>query len=82
MNLKGEIRNLIENVISNMGYKLIDIEIGSENNRFALIIKIDKENGITVEDCARVSRYIDPIIEEANLIKRSWILIVSSPGSN
>jgi ribosome maturation factor RimP len=45
-----------------------------------LIIKIDKEGGVNVEDCAQVSRIIDPILESADLIEKSWVLIVSSPG--
>jgi ribosome maturation factor RimP len=81
MNLKEKIKILIEDKIKEMGYKLIDIQFGSENNKLALIIKIDKDGGVNVEDCAKVSRVIDPILEEANLIEKSWILIVSSPGT-
>jgi ribosome maturation factor RimP len=80
MDLKEKVRDLIEGVIEDMGYKLVDIQFGSEEGRFALIIKIDKEGGVSVEDCAKVSRVIDPILEEADLIEKSWVLIVSSPG--
>jgi ribosome maturation factor RimP len=80
MDLKEKIRDLIEEVIEDMGYKLVDIQFGSEEGRFALIIKIDKESGVNVEDCAQVSRAIDPILESADLIEKSWVLIVSSPG--
>jgi ribosome maturation factor RimP len=80
MDLKEKVRDLIEGVIEDMGYKLVGIQFGSEEGRFALIIKIDKEGGVSVEDCANVSRVIDPILEEADLIEKSWVLIVSSPG--
>ena len=80
MKLKEKIKELIESVIEDMGYRLVDIQFGSEGGRFALIIKIDKEGGVNVEDCAQVSRVIDPILEEADLIEKSWVLIVSSPG--
>jgi ribosome maturation factor RimP len=80
MELKEKIKELIESVIEDMGYRLVDIQFGSEGGRFALIIKIDKEGGVNVEDCAQVSRVIDPILESANLIEKSWVLIVSSPG--
>jgi ribosome maturation factor RimP len=80
MDLKEKVRDLIEEVIEDMGYKLVDIQFGSEEGRFALIIKIDKEGGVNVEDCAQVSRVIDPILESADLIEKSWVLIVSSPG--
>jgi ribosome maturation factor RimP len=90
MDLKEKVRELIEKVIEDMGYKLVDIRFGSEEGRLALIIKIDKGGGlfepgeagagVSIEDCAKVSRVIDPILEEANLMKKSWVLIVSSPG--
>ena len=80
MDLKEKVKELIEGMIEDMGYILVDIQFGSEEGRFALIIKIDKEGGVSVEDCAQVSRVIDPILESANLIEKSWVLIVSSPG--
>jgi ribosome maturation factor RimP len=80
MDLKEKIRDLIEGVIEDMGYKLVDIQFGSEGGKFALIIKIDKEGGVSVEDCSKVSKVIDPILESADLIEKSWVLIVSSPG--
>ncbi len=81
MDLKEKVRELVKDVIEDMGYKLVDIQFGSEEGRFALIIKIDKEGGVNVEDCAKVSRVIDPILESADLIEKSWVLIVSSPGT-
>jgi ribosome maturation factor RimP len=82
MDLKEKVRELIEEDIEDLGYKLVDIVLGSENGRFALIVKIDKDGGVNVEDCANVSRVIDPILEKADLIEKSWVLIVSSPGIN
>jgi ribosome maturation factor RimP len=81
MDLKEKVRELVEGMIEDLGYKLVDIQFGSEEGRFALIIKIDKEGGVSVEDCAQVSRVIDPILEEADFIEKSWVLIVSSPGT-
>jgi ribosome maturation factor RimP len=80
MDLKEKVKELIKDVIDDMGYELIDIQFGSEEGRFALIIKINREGGVSVEDCAKVSRVIDSILEEADLIEKSWVLIVSSPG--
>ena len=82
MNLKENIRILIEKTIKDMGYKLVDIKLGNEEGKYSLTIKIDKEGGVNINDCAQVSRIIDPILEKANLIKKSWVLIVSSPGVN
>ena len=80
MNLEEKVKNLVAEVINDMGYNLVDVEYGSEDGRPAIIIKIDKEGGVSVDDCAKVSRKIEPIIEEADLINKSYVLIVSSPG--
>ncbi len=83
MSLKEEIRNLIETTIEEMGYKIQRIEIGRERGKRTVTVFIDKEEDrIGINDCVKVSRAIDPILEKADLIKEEWILIVSSPGKN
>lgn len=82
MDLKEEIKRIVEPIISDLGYQLHSINFGSESGRFAIVIKINKEGGVSIEDCVKVSRLINPILEEADLIKREWILIISSPGIN
>lgn len=71
----------IKPIITELGYQLVSIKWGSEDGKKALIIKIDKENGISVEDCAKVSRKIDSIIDESDL-GENFVLIVSSKGIN
>jgi len=81
MNLKEEIKNLIEEPIKDLGYNLEKVEIGQEGGKKLVTVFISKNDGyISIEDCTKVSRVIDPILEEANLIEKSWVLIVSSPG--
>jgi len=83
MDLKEEIKNLIEEPIKDLGYNLEKITIGQEGGRKSIIVFISKNEGyISIEDCAKVSRLIDPILEEADLIEKSWVLIVSSLGIN
>jgi ribosome maturation factor RimP len=81
MELKEKVEKLIKEEIENLGYQLKKIEIKQRGRAKELIITIDKEGGVSVEDCARVSRRIDPILEEADLFERRWYLTVSSPGS-
>lgn len=75
--VEKEIRSIIED----LGYKLVSINWGRETGKKALIIKIDREGGISVEDCAKVSRAIDPIIDSLDL-GENFVLIVSSKGVN
>jgi len=80
MELKEKVEKLIKEEIENLGYQLKKIEIKQKGRAKELIITIDKKGGVSVEDCARVSRKIDPILEEADLFESRWYLIVSSPG--
>jgi ribosome maturation factor RimP len=80
MELKEKVEKLIKEEIENLGYQLKKIEVKQRGRAKELVITIDKEGGVSVEDCARVSRKIDPILEKENLFDSKWYLIVSSPG--
>lgn len=80
MSLEEKIKNLIKETIEDMGYELLKVNLGCEEGKRALMIFINKKGGVSVEDCAKVSRTIEPILDQADLIKESYILIVSSPG--
>jgi ribosome maturation factor RimP len=80
MMLEEKIEKLIKKEIESLGCELKKVEIKQKRASKELIITIDKEGGVSVEDCARVSRRIDPILEKANLFESRWYLIVSSPG--
>jgi len=78
--LEEKIEKLIKKEIESLGCELKKVEIKQKRASKELIITIDKEGGVSVEDCARVSKRIDPILEKANLFESRWCLIVSSPG--
>jgi len=80
MTLIGEIDTLIKPIVEGAGYKLVKVELGFQNRTQVFTVTIDKEGGVSVEDCAAVSRLIDPILDEKDLIKRKYFLVVSSPG--
>lgn len=80
MDLEEKIKNLIKKEIEKMGYELKRVEIKEKRKSKELIITVDKKGGITVEDCAKISTKIDPILEKADLFESRWYLIVSSPG--
>ncbi|MBC7073904.1 hypothetical protein H5T58_00715 [Candidatus Parcubacteria bacterium] len=77
------VRKLIQEEIEKLGYKLLNIEIKPKWGGRELIITIGKEKGnISIKDCEKVSKKIDPILEGANLFENRWYLSVSSPGAN
>ncbi len=78
--LKVEIRKVIEPVISALGIEIDDIEFGQMKGRSLLRVFIDKEGGVTIADCERVSRDIEAVLDVEDPIPYSYVLEVSSPG--
>lgn len=70
----------IEPTIKNLGLNIYDIEYVKEGISWYLRVFIDKESGVSIEDCENVSRAIDPLLDELNPIKTAYSLEVSSPG--
>jgi len=66
-------------VAEQIGVELWDVRFEKEGTEWYLRFFIDKE-GLTIEDCENFSRAVDPIIDEANPIEKSYVLEVSSPG--
>ncbi len=74
------IEKLISPTVAELGYILWDVAYLREPDGFNLLITIDNENGITLEDCEKVTRAINPLLDEADPIEDSYSLEVSSPG--
>ena len=70
----------IEPKVNELGYEIYDVEYVKEGTGWYLRIYIDKENGISIEDCETVSRAVDGLIDELNPIKTPYSLEISSPG--
>lgn len=66
--------------IEQNNYELIDIEFVKEGANYYLRLFIDKEGGFSISDCEKVSRFLEPILEQHDIIDKAYILEVSSPG--
>lgn len=78
MDLTDRLREVFEADISELGYELVDIEFkGSKGNKI-LTFFIFNEEGITIDDCEKVSAFLDTRLDELDLIKDSYYLEVSS----
>lgn len=84
MKVKNNIVSLVSpiatEVASSLGYSIWDLEYVKEGTEWYLRITIDSENGIGIEDCEKMSRAIDPILDEHDFIEDMYHLEVSSPG--
>ena len=79
-NIAGRVYPIAERVASELGYFIWDVEYVKEGTEWFLRITIDSENGIFIEDCEKMSRAIDPILDEEDPIEGAYRLEVSSPG--
>lgn len=71
---------LLEPIIAEHGFELVDVEYVKEAGNWYLRAYIDKPGGITVDDCEIVSRQFSDILDEKDYIDDSYIFEVSSPG--
>ena len=71
---------IIENVAQENGYSIWDLEYVKEGTEYYLRITIDSDEGIGIEDCEKMSRAIDPVLDEHDIIEDAYHLEVSSPG--
>lgn len=72
--------SLVRGKIAEMGYELDEVEYVKEYGNMVLTLYIDSENGVTIDDCEKVSRAIDPILDENDPIEEAYYLSVSSIG--
>lgn len=79
-NIASAVAALAEPVAESLDLVLWDVEYVKEGTEWYLRITIDSDEGITIDDCEKMHRAIDPILDEADPIEGSYILEVSSPG--
>ena len=71
---------LLEPLLKANHFELYDVEYVKEGGNWYLRAYIDKENGITVDDCVLVSRELSDLLDQQDFISDSYVLEVSSPG--
>ena len=78
--IKDTVREAIEPTVTELGYRIWDVTYSKIGADYHLEITIDSDEGINIEDCERVHRAIDPILDEKDPIEDFYYLEVSSPG--
>lgn len=71
---------LLEPIIAENQFELVDVEYVKEGSNFYLRAYIDKPGGITIDDCEKVSRALSDQLDSTDFIDDAYILEVSSPG--
>ena len=71
---------ILQPIVEEHGFELVDVEYVKEGSNWYLRAYIDKEGGITVDDCEVVSRAFSDKLDEEDFIEEAYIMEVSSPG--
>ncbi len=79
-NIVEKVSEVIIPVINELGYSVWDVEYVKEGADYYLRFTIDSEKGISIDDCEKVHRTIDPVLDELDPIEDAYHLEVSSPG--
>lgn len=74
------IEELVSPIVDDKGFEIVDIEYVKEAGEYYLRIFLDKEGGISLNDCESVSRELSEILDIKDPIKDNYFLEVSSPG--
>ena len=72
---------LAKPVVEEAGCSLWDVEYVREAGRWFLRVYIDKDGGVSINDCETISRALDPILDEADPIPDSYVFEVGSAGA-
>lgn len=74
------VREAVENEITKLGYELVDVEFVKEGPNKYLRLYIDKDGGVSIDDCVEVNNVAEPIIDRLDPIDEAYVFEVSSPG--
>ncbi len=75
-----EIEGFVLPVTRDMGLELVEVQFRREGGGWILRLFIDREGGVTVDDCAALSRQVSAYLEVEDTIEHAFTLEVSSPG--
>ncbi|WP_424765753.1 ribosome maturation factor RimP [Paenibacillus sp. sgz302251] len=79
--IKTAVEEMISPYLSSNGFELVDIEYVKEGSNYFLRIFVDKEGGIDIDDCGRISEYVSEQLDKNDPITDAYFLEVSSPGA-
>lgn len=80
--VSDDLQTLIEQEVAAAGYEVVEVRRGGSKSRPTVDVRIDRTDGsaVTVEDCARVSRSLELVLDASGLVSERYVLEVSSPG--
>jgi ribosome maturation factor RimP len=81
-NVVSRVTGFVEPLVASIGMELVDVEYRREGRAMVLRLSVDREGGVSLDDCAQVSRELSAILDVEDFIEGYYTLEVSSPGLN
>ena len=78
--MKDKIMELIEPSIEKLGFDLVELKLARFKNNNTVRIFVDSDDGVNLDDCARISKAIDVVLEDNDIFGNGYTIEVSSPG--
>ena len=79
--ISDRVSALAKPVVEEEGCSLWDVEYVREAGTWYLRVFVDKEGGLSIDDCERISRRLDPLLDEEDPIPDSYVFEVGSAGA-
>lgn len=79
--IQTAVESMLASFLESEGFELVHIEYVKEGSNWFLRVFVDKEGGIDIDDCGRISEYLSERLDEKDPIPNAYFLEVSSPGA-
>ncbi|MBW4838345.1 MAG: ribosome maturation factor RimP [Paenibacillaceae bacterium] len=79
--IKATVEQMVTPYLEENGFELVDVEYVKEGSNWFLRVFVDKDGGIDIDDCGRISEYLSEKLDANDPIPSAYFLEVSSPGA-
>ncbi|WP_410769217.1 ribosome maturation factor RimP [Fontibacillus sp. BL9] len=79
--IKAAVEEMVKPFLDENGFELVDVEYVKEGSNWFLRVFVDKDGGIDIDDCGRISEFLTEKLDENDPIPSAYFLDVSSPGA-
>jgi ribosome maturation factor RimP len=82
MEIADEIRKIAQSKLTNQHHFIVDVILSARSGPKKVLIIIDGDEGITIDDCADISREVSKALDETPILSDNYLLEVSTPGTD
>ncbi len=82
MEIKDKIRDLAEQSLPGNEFFIVEVKVTGKSNQQKILVLMDGDNGISIDDCAELSRKLGDLLDTTEILPGAFNLEVSSPGAD